>query len=178
MSKNTGRLLSVVTMPKFSLRRSARDVARLVPPGFLLTTTPSFQSSTLCLIQRARRGSAGRLSTGHSKKPCIWVACRSMVMTWSTPATLSRLAIILAVMAPRCDFFFDCLEYGKYGMTAITGQSVQDPTHGRTGDRLGRTTFARRAHNKQLYNAVVDPFRVSEERNRRRGRTYCCRSAR
>jgi hypothetical protein len=23
-----------------------------------------------------------------------------------------------AVIAPRCDFFFDCLLYGKYGRTA------------------------------------------------------------
>ena len=29
-----------------------------------------------------------------------------------------RLAIILAVMAPRADLRFDWREYGKYGMTA------------------------------------------------------------
>ena len=36
--------------------------------------------------------------------------CRSTVMIWFTPATDSRFASILAVIAPLCDFFLDCLE--------------------------------------------------------------------
>jgi hypothetical protein len=65
------RRLSVVTIPKLSFMASASDVTRLVPPGFLLTTTASLQSGTFMRTQRARRGSATRLSTGHLKKPCI-----------------------------------------------------------------------------------------------------------
>jgi hypothetical protein len=104
---------SVVTMPKLSFNASASDVTRFVPPGFLLTTTASLQFGTFMRIQRARRGSATRLSTGHLKKPCIWEAWRSMVMTWLTPAMWRRFATMRAVMAPRCCFFLDWREYGK-----------------------------------------------------------------
>lgn len=37
---------SVVTRPKFIFNASAKDVTRFVPPGFLLTTTASFQPGT------------------------------------------------------------------------------------------------------------------------------------
>lgn len=52
------RLLSVVTSPKFSLRASASDVTRFVPPGFLDTTTASRQFGTFRLIHLAMMGSA------------------------------------------------------------------------------------------------------------------------
>ena len=68
------RRLSVVTMPKLSFKASAKDVTRFVPPAFLDTHTASLQLTTLCLIHRAIKGSACRLSTGHLKKPCIWEA--------------------------------------------------------------------------------------------------------
>jgi hypothetical protein len=112
------RFLSVVTIPKLSFNASANDVTRFVPPAFFDTQTASCQFGTLCLIHRAINGSACRLSTGHLKKPCICEACRSMVMTCLIPATSRRFASIRAVIAPRCDFFFDCLLYGKYGKTA------------------------------------------------------------
>jgi hypothetical protein len=41
------------------------------------------------------------LSTGMSKKPWIWSACRSMVSTRSTPEATSMLATSLAAMGTR-----------------------------------------------------------------------------
>lgn len=35
------------------------------------------------------------------KKPWIWDACKSMVMTWLAPATVSMLATSLAVIGAR-----------------------------------------------------------------------------
>ncbi len=41
------------------------------------------------------------LSTGMSKKPWIWSACRSMVSTRETPTVCSRLATTLAEIGTR-----------------------------------------------------------------------------
>ena len=42
---------------------------------------------------------AKRWSTGTSKKPCIWSACKSIVIILSTPAAIKILAIIFAPIA-------------------------------------------------------------------------------
>ena len=55
-----------------------------------------------------------------SKNPWIWLACRSMVMMWSAPATLSMLATSLAEIGARDLSFLSCLEYGYTGITAVT----------------------------------------------------------
>jgi hypothetical protein len=65
------RFLSVVMMPKESFSASAKDVTRLEPPAFLLTTTASRQFGTFWRIHLAMMGSARRLSTGFWKNPCI-----------------------------------------------------------------------------------------------------------
>lgn len=49
-------------------------------------------------------------SVGIHRSSYLPPTCRSTVMTWSMPALESRLARRRAVIAPRCDFFFDCLE--------------------------------------------------------------------
>lgn len=56
------------------------------------------QSGISDLMYLIMMGSVQRLSTGTSKKPWIWEAWRSMVMTWSQPATWSMLATSLQVM--------------------------------------------------------------------------------
>ena len=46
-------------------------------------------------------GAANRWSTGMSKKPWIWVACRSMVRTRVVPAVEMRSATSFAEMGTR-----------------------------------------------------------------------------
>jgi hypothetical protein len=77
---------------KSTPRESAREVTRFAPPGFLETMTQFFQSTICSRIHLAREGSAKRLSQGMEKKPCIWDAWRSIVMTWLTPAIVNRFA--------------------------------------------------------------------------------------
>jgi hypothetical protein len=43
------------------------------------------------------------LSTGTSKKPWIWSACRSIVSTRETPTEVSMLATTLALMPTRAE---------------------------------------------------------------------------
>jgi hypothetical protein len=43
------------------------------------------------------------LSTGMSKKPWIWSACRSMVRSRATPTDCSMLATTLALIATRAE---------------------------------------------------------------------------
>ena len=43
------------------------------------------------------------LSTGMSKKPWIWSACRSIVSTRSTPTVSSMLATTLALIGTRVE---------------------------------------------------------------------------
>lgn len=115
-----GRARSLWMRAKPRSRRSAMDVAlhnhqplsslllsgeagngnetyRFAPPASGLTTT---QSSTLKFsrIHRSVLGSAYRLSTGTLKNPWIWLACRSIVITWLHPAVCSILAISFALI--------------------------------------------------------------------------------
>src|SRR5208282_512836 len=69
------------------------------PPGIGRDTTTSAGSRSLSARQSV--GTAVRLSTGMWKKPSIWAACRSSVMTWSTPAASISRATRLAVMGSR-----------------------------------------------------------------------------
>ncbi len=43
------------------------------------------------------------LSTGMSKKPWIWSACRSIVSSRATPTASSRLATTLALIGTRVE---------------------------------------------------------------------------
>ena len=52
-------------------------------------------------MSRTITGEAKRLSVGMSKKPWIWPACRSSVMTRSTPAWVIMLATSLAEIGAR-----------------------------------------------------------------------------
>ena len=70
------------------------------PPASGLTMT-AFEISIFSLIHRSVLGSAYRLSTGTLKKPWIWLACRSMVMTWLQPAVCSMFAMSFAVIGAR-----------------------------------------------------------------------------
>jgi len=75
-------------------------------------------------------GSVQRLSTGTSKKPWIWLACRSIVMTWSQPAISSMLAMSFAVMGER-DLSFRSCERG--GATRVSSEQGGERGEGGTG---------------------------------------------
>ena len=80
---------------------------RFAPPASGLTMT-ALSTSRLDLIQRRVLGSAYKLSTGTLKKPCIWLAWRSMVMTWLQPAVCSMFAMSLAVIGALDLSFLSC----------------------------------------------------------------------
>ena len=61
----------------------------------------SWQSAYFLVKWSTKMGEPSRLSTGMSKKPWIWLACRSMVSTRSAPASAIRLATSLAEMGSR-----------------------------------------------------------------------------
>src|SRR6185437_9013255 len=79
-----GRRLSMIARSASSSRLAIAR-ARTTPPTSGLTT---IRSSMLWLRQMSasNTGEAYTLSTGMSKKPWIWSACRSTVSTRSTPA--------------------------------------------------------------------------------------------
>ena len=58
-------------------------------------------------------------STGLSKNPWIWSACRSIVKTLSAPAVVKRFAMSLAPIGTLGLPFLSCLAYPKYGITAL-----------------------------------------------------------
>ena len=80
-------------------------------------------------------------------------------MMWCTPAMERRLAIILAVMAPRIDFRLLCREYGKYGITAEWGQT-RCPSEQMdlilTRDLVCGTTLAGGNHDAQFNDIIID----------------------
>ena len=82
------------------LMRLARPRARTTPPTSG-DTTMTLARSKRSLMSRTITGEAKRLSVGMSKKPWIWAACRSSVMTRSTPAWVIRLATSLAEIGVR-----------------------------------------------------------------------------
>src|SRR6266404_1780468 len=71
---------------------------RFAPPASGLTMILFCHPLMWFLIYAIMSGSEYKLSTGKSKKPWIWLACRTIVMTWSQPATASMLATSLAVI--------------------------------------------------------------------------------
>lgn len=88
------------------------------PPASGLTIT-LFRTSKFSRIHRRVHGSAYRLSTGTLKNPWIWLACRSIVITWLHPAVCSIFAINFAVIGARDLSFLSCRAYGKFGITAV-----------------------------------------------------------
>ena len=58
-------------------------------------------------------------STGTSKKPWIWPACRSIVSTRSAPAVWIISATSFAVIGSRGRDFLSWREYGYSGSTAV-----------------------------------------------------------
>lgn len=92
----------------------------MAPPASGLTTIPASSQLAICLfIYSIINGSEKRLSTGISKNPWIWLACKSIVMTWSQPATTSMFATNLAVIGALDLSFLSILAYGKQGITAV-----------------------------------------------------------
>ena len=84
---------------------------------------------------------ANRLSTGMSKKPWIWPACRSMVSTRDAPAVVIRSATSLALIGTRGDDF------------AVLPRVAVVRDH--RGDALGRGAPERVEHQQQLHQVVV-----------------------
>ena len=80
--------------------RLASARARTTPPTSGDTTTV-FDRSWCSLISRAISGTENRLSVGMSKKPWIWPAWRSSVITRSAPARVMMLATSLAEIGVR-----------------------------------------------------------------------------
>lgn len=62
-----------------------KETYRFAPPASGLTIT-QFSTSKFSRIHLSILGSAYKLSTGTLKNPWIWLAWRSMVMTWLQPA--------------------------------------------------------------------------------------------
>ncbi len=92
------RRLSMIARSQFS--REARLRARSTPPTSgetIITGRPAKR----CWISVVNSGAAYRLSTGMSKKPWIWPACRSRVSTRLAPASVMRLATSLALIGVR-----------------------------------------------------------------------------
>ena len=113
-----GRSLEMIA--KFVSSISANFLASFVRPTSADTTTtlsPSIARSRKCC---ANIGSAVMWSTGPSKKPCTWPACRSIVSTRSMPAVCISDATRRAVMGSRGADFLSWREYGYHGMTAVT----------------------------------------------------------
>ena len=111
-----GRRLSMIARSDSSRLASAR--ARTTPPTSGDTTSrfswPCFHTSP------SRTGAAYTLSTGTSKKPWIWSACRSIVNTRSTPTATSMFATTFALIATRAERGRrSCRAYPKYGIAAV-----------------------------------------------------------
>ena len=62
---------------------------------------------------------AYRWSTGFSKKPWIWSACKSIVIILVAPAVSSILATNLAAIGTLGLSLRSCLAQPKYGITAV-----------------------------------------------------------
>ena len=75
--------------------------AFLMLPSSGLSTTKSRSGICRERTYSLMTGPAYRWSTGMSKKPWIWAACRSRASTRSAPAVVSRSATSLAVMGTR-----------------------------------------------------------------------------
>lgn len=71
---------------------------------------------TLSWIYCSKNGLALRLSTGHSKNPCISFWCKSMVIRCVSPDLHIIFAKSFETMQPRF-LILHCLLYGKYGIT-------------------------------------------------------------
>jgi hypothetical protein len=94
-----GRRLSMMARSASS-RRLAIARARTTPPTSGDTT---IRLSVPCARQMSASssGEAYTLSTGMSKKPWIWSACRSTVSTRSVPTAPNIFAATLAVIGTR-----------------------------------------------------------------------------
>ena len=111
-----GLLLSTIARP--TLRSFPRALALSVPPtsGAIQIKFLVFIFFFTCL---AKIGVANKLSTGISKKPWIWPACKSTVTTLSAPALAIKLDTNFAEIDVRGTTFLSCLAYPKYGITAV-----------------------------------------------------------
>ena len=66
---------------------------------------------------------------------------------------------LLAVIAPRWDFFFDCFEYGKHGITAnrlVISIFAMRGWYSLTSNFVRRPSFASGYHNQEFHNAIID----------------------
>src|SRR3954462_15190435 len=92
------------------------------------------------------------LSTGMSKNPWIWSACRSMVSTRATPTEASMFATTLALIATRA-------ERGRRSWRAAPGAAgVPGAVSQNTGLPRGRgrpTALERVDHDQELHEVVV-----------------------
>mmetsp|Transcript_13665 Transcript_13665/g.38485 ORF Transcript_13665/g.38485 Transcript_13665/m.38485 type:complete len:288 (-) Transcript_13665:535-1398(-) len=101
-----------------SFRSLAKARALATPPTSGETTTRSSPMSLLARYSR-RTGCPNTWSTGMSKYPTHCRLCKSSARTLSAPASVSKLATSLAVMASLPEAFLSALAYPKYGMTAV-----------------------------------------------------------
>src|SRR5438477_389347 len=105
-SDSPARSRRLSTMASGVLMRLARPRARATPPTSG-DTTITLARSKRSLMSRTINGDAKRLSVGMSKKPWIWAACRSSVMTRSTPDCVIRFATSFAEIGVREPFLAD-----------------------------------------------------------------------
>ena len=118
-------------------------------------------SGIFSLIHFKTAGSAYKLSTGMSKKPWIWDACKSIVMMWSAPATLNMLATSLAEIGarlcpPQMLVRFFKLEIAKSTTIVISGNSKQ-PAQNKKAKRVERCTQFGWLSNK-FYESALQMF--------------------
>src|SRR6218665_208175 len=89
------------------------------------------------------------LSTGMSKKPWIWSACKSMVSTRATPTACSMLATTLALIGTR-------VERGRRSWRGGGAEGAWvGEVGGRGADALGRCALERVDHDQQFHQVFV-----------------------
>ena len=105
-----GLLLSTIAKP--TLRSFPSALALSVPPTSGATQI-IFLLFIFFFMWRANMGVAKRLSTGISKKPWIWPACKSTVTTLSAPALVIKFETSFAEIEVLGTTFLSCLAYPK-----------------------------------------------------------------
>src|SRR3954468_23587268 len=88
------------------------------------------------------------LSTGMSKKPWIWSACRSIVSTRATPTEVSMLATTLALIATRA-------ERGRRSWRGAAEVAGVAEVRDRRRDARRRRALERVDHHQHFHQVVV-----------------------
>ena len=101
-----GLLLSIIARSAFILVASALVLAT---PPISGDTQINFFEVIFFLINFENNGVVNKLSTGISKKPWIWPACKSTVTILFAPAFVKRLATTFADIEVLGATFLSCL---------------------------------------------------------------------